>query len=75
MSPYHFPYTEWRQSTDRDPTEWEGALAAAIEDAFGKGHHELDALVAALNGSRVRPRDGGQWTPDNFKSLMHELGA
>ena len=75
MSAYTFPYSQWRQSTDREPTAWEGSLAAAIEDAFGKGHHDLESLIVALNASRVRPRDGGEWTSDNFKSLMHELGA
>ena len=75
MSDYAFPYSEWRQSTDRAPTEWELSLAAAIEDAFSKGHHQLDALIAALNASRVRPQNGGQWTTANFESLMQELGA
>ncbi len=74
MSPYAFPYGEWRQSTDRDLTEWESSLAAAMEDAFSKGHHELDALIAALNNSRVRPRNGGRWTAEIFKDLMRELG-
>ena len=75
MGAYSFPYGEWRQSTDRDPTEWESALAAAIEDAFGKGKHELDQLVAALNASRVRPRNGGAWTADVFAATMRDLGA
>jgi hypothetical protein len=75
MTGYRFPYHEWRQSTHREPTDWESALAAAIEDAFGKGHHDLDSLVAALNQSRIKPRDGGVWSTSNFSDLMHELGA
>lgn len=74
MNGYVFPYNEWRQSTERTPTDWESSLASAIEDAFGKGHHDLDALIGALNVSRVRPRNGGTWTRDNFTALMRELG-
>ena len=51
------------------------SLAGALEEAFGAGHYELDDLIAALNASRVRPRDGGTWTVDGFTTLMHELGA
>ncbi len=75
MSSYSFPYLSPHQSRTREPTEWEMALAGTIENAFGKGAHELDALVAALNASRVRPLQGGQWTRENFTALMHELGA
>ena len=75
MSGYVFPYGEWRQSTDREPRDWEMSLASAVEAAFAKGHWELDALVAALNASRVRPRTGGDWTADTFEATMRELGA
>jgi hypothetical protein len=75
MATYEFPYLGWRQSTDREPTDWELSLASAIEAAFAKGHWELEPLVEALNGSRVRPRNGGRWTPELFTSTMHELGA
>jgi len=75
MSGYTFPYLSNRQSTDQVYTEWEISLASAIEDAFSKGHHQLDALVAALNASRVRPKQGGEWTAENFQNLMRELGG
>jgi hypothetical protein len=75
MSAYNFPYLSPHQSRSHAPTDWEVALAEAIEGAFGQGAHELDALVAALNASRVRPRQGGQWTVENFTTLMRELGA
>jgi hypothetical protein len=42
---------------------------------FTKGARELDEVVAGLNGTRVRPPDGGDWTPENFTALMKELGA
>ena len=75
MTAYQSPYTEWRQSIDRAPTEWEIALASAVEDAFGKGRTELGALVEALNNSRVRPREGGTWTAERFVATMDELGV
>jgi hypothetical protein len=75
MATYRFPHLDPHQSRDRPPTDWEMSLAGAIEGAFGAGHHDLPALVAALNASRVRPREGGAWTEANFTALMRELGA
>jgi hypothetical protein len=75
MATYSFPHLDPHQSRTRTPTDWEMSLAGAIEQAFGNGHHELPALVAALNASRVRPREGGAWTDINFTALMRELGA
>jgi hypothetical protein len=75
MSSYSFPYLSPHQSQTREPTEWEMNLAGALEAAFGQGYFELPALIGALNASRVRPRDGGTWTEQNFTALMRELGA
>jgi hypothetical protein len=75
MAAYTFPYLSPHQSREREPTEWELNLADAIEGAFAKGAHELDALVAALNASRVRPQDGGKWTGESFTALMRDLGG
>ena len=75
MTTYTYPQLEVHQTRLREPTDWELSLADAVESAFGKGHHTLPALVAALNASRVRPRDGGAWTEENFTTLMRELGA
>lgn len=75
MPSYRFPYLSPHQSRTREPTDWEIALAGAIEQAFGQGHHELPALIAALNASRVRPREGGLWTEAGFMALMRELDA
>jgi hypothetical protein len=75
MPTYRFPYLSPHQARRREPTDWEIALAGAIEQAFGQGHHELPALIAALNASRVRPREGGVWTEAGFTALMRELGA
>ena len=75
MNEYKSPYLKVHQTRTHEPTTWELELASAIENAFSRGAHDLDALVAALNGSRVRPRAGGEWSPDNLTSLMSELGA
>ncbi len=72
---YRHPYLSAHQSRSQSPTEWQQELANAIENIFSKGARELDAVVAGLNESRVRPPKGGVWTGDNFTALMHELGA
>jgi hypothetical protein len=64
-----------RQSIDRAPTAWENELADVIEAAFASGAYELDALVACLNDSRVRPRDGEAWTAERFTRVIHDLGT
>ena len=75
MSAYQFPYLSPHQSRTHEPTDWELSLAGAIEAAFSKGDYELDALVEALNASRVRPPRGGPWSAETFTALMRELGA
>jgi len=75
VTTYRFPYLNPVQSRTRTPSDWEMSLADVLENVFGKGHYELDALIAALNNSRVRPQQGGAWTAENFTALMHELGA
>jgi hypothetical protein len=72
---YQFPYLSPHQSRTQEPTQWQMELASAIESIFAKGSHSLDALVDGLNGSRVKPPDGGVWTADKFTALMRELGA
>jgi hypothetical protein len=72
---YSFPYLQPQQTLSAPITEWESDLADAIEVVFNQGHHELEDLVAALNRSRVRPPMGGAWTPDNFQTVIRELGA
>ena len=75
MSAYSFPYLEPRQSRDEPPNAWQQELANAIEGIFTRGAKEVDEVVAGLNASRVRPPMGGDWTADNFQSVMRELGA
>jgi hypothetical protein len=63
-----------RQALDREPTAWENELGDALEAAFGSGVYELHALVARLNASGVRSRDGERWTAEGFAQALHELG-
>jgi hypothetical protein len=72
---YQFPYLEARQTLAAPVTEWESDLADAIENAFSKGNWDLPDLVVALNRSRVRPQEGGNWTEDNFQAIIKKLGA
>ncbi len=69
-----YPRLDPHQSRTRPPSDWEMALADTIEAAFARGAHELDALIAALNASRVRPPRGGDWTAATFTAVMHDLG-
>jgi hypothetical protein len=75
MSTYQFPYLSAHQTISHEPTQWQMELASALESIFAKGGHTLEALIEGLNGSRVKPPDGGPWTADKYTALMRELGA
>lgn len=75
MSQYAYPYLEPVQTRAQEPTAWQQELANAIEGVFTKGAREIDEVVAGLNGTRVRPPNGDDWTPENFTAAMRELGA
>lgn len=75
MPDYQYPYLDPHQTRTHEPTQWQQELANAIESVFVKGARELDEVVAGLNGTRVRPPNGADWTPENFTTLMRELGA
>lgn len=75
MDFYKYPYLEPHQTRTQEPTAWQQELANAIESVFAKGAYELDQLIAGLNGTRVRPPGGADWTRENFTALMRELGA
>ncbi|AXK80368.1 hypothetical protein DW352_07460 [Pseudolabrys taiwanensis] len=75
MPDYQYPSLDPHQTRTHEPTQWQKELANAIESVFVKGARELDEVVAGLNGTRVRPPNGADWTPENFTALMRELGA
>jgi hypothetical protein len=57
------------------PSEYEKKLGDALEAAFTAGHHELPALVEALNTAGVHAPDGAAWTPQRFEAVIKRLGA
>jgi hypothetical protein len=71
---YHFPYLSEHQSRTIAPTDWEMSLAGALEAIYATGTHDLDGVVAGLNNSRVRPRQGGSWTAETFTATLRDLG-
>jgi recombinase-like protein len=72
---YQYPYLNPNQTRTREPTAWEQELANAMEGVFAKGARELDEVIEGLNASRVRPPNGGDWTAENFTTVMRKLGA
>jgi len=68
-------YQERWQVGSGNASEYENRLADALEAAFTAGHHELEALVSALNGAGVAAPDGASWTAASFQAAMKRLGA
>ena len=67
------PYVRPQQAQQRPPTEYENRLGDALEAAFADGAWELDALVARLNAAGVRTPEGGEWTLENFDTVLRRL--
>jgi hypothetical protein len=67
-------YLNPQQAATAAPTAWENDFADALEATFARGIVELDALVAALNETRVQPREGGAWSVERFEATVAELG-
>jgi hypothetical protein len=68
-------YLNPKQAALHEPTAWENEFADVLEAAFAAGVRDLGPLVDALNATRVRPRDGGDWTAERFTATVAELGA
>lgn len=75
VTSYRFPYVQPLQARRGEPSAWEMELAGAIESIFATGAHSLEALIAGLNASRLRPPAGGPWTAENYTALMRKLAA
>jgi phenylpropionate dioxygenase-like ring-hydroxylating dioxygenase large terminal subunit len=69
------PHLVPHQSRTRPPTSYEKAVAAELEAVFGRGQHDLDALVAGLTAGGVRPPGGADWTPAALTTELARLGA
>ncbi len=74
--PYEEPAdTEWQTRIGAELDDYQVALAAALEEIFGDGVHDLDGIVTRLNQTVVRTGDGRDWTADSFKAEMKRLGV
>ena len=62
-----------KQAQKHPPTQYEVLLGDAIERAFGSGHWDLDALVAALNKTGPLAPNSEPWTADSYRSEMARL--
>jgi hypothetical protein len=68
-------YLTPQQASSGAPTAWENEFGDVLEATFTRGVVELDAVVAALNETRVRPREGGRWSAERFIATVAELGG
>jgi len=62
------------QTRSAQPTEFEQALADALQEIFGEEVYDLPDIVSLLNKSGVNPPEEGDWTEANFQSVMKRLG-
>lgn len=68
-------YLEIHQHGPAEPSPYERKLAGIIEEIFGRGVHDLPAVVGALNDSGSTAPDGRPWTEETFVTEMERLGA
>jgi hypothetical protein len=68
-------YLEVHQTRHGPPTPYEVKLAAAIEEIFGRGEHDLPGLVAGLNAAGLVAPDGKRWSVERFVEQFASLGG
>jgi hypothetical protein len=68
-------YLEPHQTRQWPPPPYERKLAAAIEEIFAGGTHDLAGLVAGLNAASITAPDGQVWTEERFVEQMRSLGG
>ncbi|MFZ1388071.1 MAG: recombinase-like helix-turn-helix domain-containing protein [Thiolinea sp.] len=56
------------------PTDYENALADALESLFRQNKMELPEIVAGLNATGMHGPDGRYWTEESFQAEMARLG-
>lgn len=69
-----FANIEW-QTRAAAPSDYESALADALQRLFEDGVTELEALVAGLNRLSIEHPGGGAWTAENYPTAMKALGG
>ncbi len=73
--PYDEPGNIRHQTqVDAAPGAYAKALADRLEDIFGRGIHDLDKVVAALNEDGPAPEGAERWTAEIFEAEMARLG-
>ena len=73
--PYHEPENIRHQTqVDAPPAAYAAQLADRLEEIFGRGIHDLDGVVAALNESGPSPEGADAWTATVFEAEMIRLG-
>ncbi|MDQ0315379.1 recombinase-like helix-turn-helix domain-containing protein [Amorphus orientalis] len=65
------------QSRGRPLTEAETALAADLEDIYGRGVHDFSAVVAELNekGTKKPSGETTAWTLETFEAELKAINA
>lgn len=61
------------QVRTRPPTSYENAMSDELETIYGRGIHDLDGVVGALNETGVRPPGGSQWTQQSLRDELARL--
>ncbi len=56
------------------PGQYAIALADRLEEIFGRGVHDLDGIVEALNRDGPPPEGAERWTAELFEAEMVRLG-
>jgi hypothetical protein len=63
------------QNRPAPPTDYENALADALEEVFDSGAVELFDVVVKLNELGIKSPQDSAWTEESFTSEMKKLGA
>ncbi|WP_037064426.1 recombinase-like helix-turn-helix domain-containing protein [Pseudonocardia acaciae] len=63
------------QARTRPLTSYEHAFADELEAIYGRGVHDLDGLVAALNETGVRPAGGADWSAESLCAELARLAG
>lgn len=73
--PYREPENIRHQTqVDAPSAAYAAQLADRLEEIFGRGIHDLEGVVAALNESGPAPEGADEWTAAVFEAEMIRLG-
>jgi len=68
------PWLRPHQARESTPTDYENALASAIEAAFAAGIWDLPGLVQRLNADGLRTPAGEPWTEARYREVLARMG-